>query len=98
MKQEFVYHALAGGTPRSRQARAVAADPTVAVKEYVAYVAMLSLAVVVALITFAYTANMTVKWLDAVVKPSFLAQSQSVASQPATLAMLSAPVHFKKAD
>lgn len=98
MKQEFVYHALARSHTRSRKARAIAADASVPLKEYIAYVGMLSLAVIVALITFAYTANVTVKLLDTVIKPGFLAQSQSVAPQPAKLAMLPAPVQFKKTN
>jgi hypothetical protein len=54
--------------------------------------------VVIAIITFAYAANITVRWLDAVVKPAFLAQSQNVATQPDKLAMLPAAVQFKKAN
>ena len=94
MKQKFVYHAL---TPRNvrRPARAQAADATVAVKEYLAYVAMLSIAVVIAIITFTYAANITVKWLDAVVKPNVLAQAQTVSAPSPQLAMLGAAKPFK---
>lgn len=96
MKQEFTYHAL---TPRnSRRRPAQAAVASVAVKEYLAYVATLSIAVVIAIITFAYAANMTVRWLDTVAKPGFLAQSQVAATQPTNLAMLPAVKPFKKAD
>jgi len=98
MKQEFVYHPLARRETRPRQARTVAGDATVAVKEYLAYVAMLSIAVVIAIITFTYAATMTVHWLNAVSKPGFLAQSQSVATQPDKIAMLPAAVRFKKAN
>jgi hypothetical protein len=98
MKQEFVYHQLARRQTRSRQARAVAGDATVAVKEYLAYVAMLSIAVVAAIITFTYAATMTVRWLDAVAKPGFLAQAHTVAIQSDKFAMLPAAVQFKKAD
>ena len=98
MKQEFVYHALAPRNSRTRAARAHAAIATVAVKEYLAYIATLSIAVVIAIITFAYAANITVKWLDAVAKPGFLAQSQTVATQPAKLAMLPAVKPFKAAN
>jgi hypothetical protein len=68
MKQEFVYHALARRTSRSRASTSTAA---VAVTEYVTYIATLSIAVVIAIITFAYAANITVRWLDAVSKPGF---------------------------
>ncbi len=50
MKQEFVYHVLTPRKARARPVRAHAADATVAVKEYLAYVAMLSIAVVIAII------------------------------------------------
>jgi hypothetical protein len=53
---------------------------------------------VIAIITFAYAANMTVRWLDTVAKPGFLAQSQVAATQPTNLAMLPAVKPFKKAD
>lgn len=95
MKQEFVYHTLTSRNSRARSARAHAAVATVAVKEYLAYIATLSIAVVIAIITFAYAANITIKWLDAVAKPGFLAQSQAVATQPAKLAMLPAVKPFK---
>jgi len=97
MKQEFVYHAL---TPRNarRPARVQAADATVAVKEYLAYVAILSIAVVIAIITFAYAAHITVKWLDAAVKPSFLAQTRTVSAPSTQLAMLPVAKPFKAAD
>jgi hypothetical protein len=95
MKQEFIYHALAHRNSRVRPARAHTAVATAAVKEYIAYLATLSIAVVIAIITFAYAANITVKWLDAVAKPSFLAQSQVVATQPAKLAMLPAAEPFR---
>ena len=98
MKQEFVYHALARRDSRPRQARAAAADASVAVKEYLAYVAMLSIAVVIAIITFTYAASMTVRWLDTVSKPGFLAQSQTISPQVDKLAMLPAVMPFKKAD
>jgi hypothetical protein len=74
MKQELVYHALA--RRESRPARVVAVDATVAMKEYAAYIAMLSAAVVLAIITFTYAATMTVRWLDAVSKPAFFAAAQ----------------------
>jgi hypothetical protein len=98
MKQEFVYHQLARREPHPRHARTHTAATTVALKEYIAYIATLSIAVVIAIITFAYAANITVRWLDAVVKPGFLAQSHSVATQPDKLAMLPAAVQFKKAN
>ena len=96
MKQEFVYHALTRNG-RARPAGAHAADATVAVKEYLAYVAMLSIAVVIAIITFAYAANITVKWLDAAAKPNFLSQAQPVSTPSTQLAMLPAAKPFKTA-
>jgi hypothetical protein len=98
MKQEFVYHALPRRESRPRQARVAAADATVAVKEYLTYIAMLSIAVVIAIITFTYAASMTVRWLDAAAKPGFLAQSQTVSPQADKLAMLPAVLPFKKAE
>lgn len=98
MKQEFIYHALPRRESRPRQARVAAVDANVAVKEYLAYVAMLSVAVVAAIITFTYAASMTVRWLDTVSKPGFLAQSQTVSPQVDKLAMLPAVMPFKKAD
>lgn len=95
MKQEFVYHVLTPRKARARPVRAHAADATVAVKEYLAYVAMLSIAVVIAIITFTYAANITVKWLDAVDKPRFLAAAQTVASPSTQLAMLPVVKPFK---
>jgi hypothetical protein len=41
---------------------------------------------------------MTVRWLDTVAKPGFLAQSHAAATQPTNLAMLPAVKPFKKAD
>jgi hypothetical protein len=71
MDQKFVYHALARRNSRPRSSHASSAVATVALKEYIAYVGMLSAAVVIAIITFAYAANITVRWLDAAAKPGF---------------------------
>jgi hypothetical protein len=71
MDQKFVYHALARRNSRPRSSHASSAVATIALKEYIAYVGMLSAAVVIAIITFAYAANITVRWLDAVAKPGF---------------------------
>jgi len=98
MKQEFVYHALKPRKSVRQPARAQAADASLAVKEYLAYLATLSIAVAIAIITFAYAANITIKWLDAVTKPAFLSQSQVAPAQPSTLAMLPAAKPFRKAD
>ena len=72
MKQEFVYHPISRPNSQARRARASAVTATVALKEYIAYVTLLSVAVVIAIITFTYAANVTVRWLDAVAKPGFL--------------------------
>jgi hypothetical protein len=98
MKQEFVYHKLAPRHALARPARVQTADATVAVKEYLAYVAMLSIAVVIAIITFTYAANITVKWLDAAVKPSFLAETRTVSAPSTQLAMLPVVKPFKSAN
>ncbi|WP_046847698.1 hypothetical protein [Hyphomicrobium sp. GJ21] len=98
MKQEFVYHKLAPRNAVVRPARVQTADATVAVKEYLAYVAMLSIAVVIAIITFTYAANITVKWLDAAVKPSFLAETRTVPAPSTQLAMLPVVKPFKSAN
>jgi len=95
MKQEFVYHTLTPRNARTRPTRAQTADPTMAIREYLAYVAMLSVAVLIAIITFTYAANITVKWLDAAVQPSFLAEAQTVATPSTQLAMLPAAKPFK---
>jgi hypothetical protein len=95
MKQEFVYHPIARPRSQARHARASAATATVALKEYVAYVTLLSIAVVIAIITFAYAANITVRWLDAVAKPGFfstasVAHPGDTAVTPTKFAMLPA--------
>jgi hypothetical protein len=95
MKQRFVHHPLDRAVPRSSRAEAA----SVAVTEYLAYVAMLSIAVAIAIITFVYAASITVRWLDAVVKPSFLASDAQTVVPRNHLAMLpaSASLKFKNA-
>jgi hypothetical protein len=72
------------------------------VTEYLAYVAVLSIAVAIAIITLAYAANPTVKWLDAMSKPGFF-DSQTLTptglkagevqlAEHASFAVLPAPV------
>lgn len=56
MDQKFVYHPL----NRTNAPRARVASAKLVVSEYLAYVTMLSAAVIIALITFAYAANVTV--------------------------------------
>ncbi|MES1180088.1 MAG: hypothetical protein ABUL43_02715, partial [Hyphomicrobium sp.] len=59
MDQKFVYHSL----NRTNAPRARVASAKLVVSEYLAYVTMLSAAVVIAIFTFAYAANVTVHWL-----------------------------------
>jgi hypothetical protein len=77
MKQEFVYHALnRAEAPRRRQAaRAQAVSPSVVATEYIAYVALLSVGVLLAIMMFALSANVAVRWLDIISKPAFLADA-----------------------
>jgi len=76
MDQKFIYHPLnRTDAPRGRAARA-----KLVVSEYLAYVTMLSAAVVIAIITFAYAANITVHWLNVMRGPGFFsAEAQPVA-------------------
>jgi hypothetical protein len=76
MDQKFVYHRLnRNGAPRAQ-----AASAKLIVSEYLAYVMMLSAAVVIAIITFAYAANVTVHWLNRMSGPGFFsAEAQPVA-------------------
>jgi hypothetical protein len=92
MNQRFVYHPLnRAGAPR----RPHSATASVAVSEYLAYIATLSIAVVIAIITFVYAASITVRWLDAAVKPSFLASGAQTVLPSNHLAMLPAAVPLK---
>ncbi len=94
MKQDFVYHTLARPEARPRRAKstAVAANPTEAVKEYLAYISLLSIAVEIAIVTFAYAAYVTVRWLDVIAKPGFFAASTQTVAPPGDNA--TAPTKF----
>lgn len=78
MKQKFVYHPL----NRTNRPRARAASAKLVVSEYLAYVAMLSIAVVIAIITFAYAANITVRWLSAVAGPNYFTSMTQPVARP----------------
>jgi hypothetical protein len=75
---------------------------TEAVTEYLAYVAVLSIAVASAIIAVAYAANSTIKWLDAMSKPAFFDSQTLTATgmkagevqlaEHASFAVLPAPV------
>lgn len=93
MDQKFVYHPL----NRTNAPRARVASAKLVVSEYLAYVTMLSAAVIIALITFAYAANVTVHWLNVMNGPGiFSSEAQSVSQSdvkpfaPAKVAMISA--------
>jgi hypothetical protein len=89
MDQKFVHHPLT----RRPQAHAKAASARLAVSEYLAYLTMLSIGVVIAIITFAYAANITVHWLNSARGAGFFAsEAQSVA--PATGETAIAPTKF----
>ncbi len=103
MKQEFVYHTLSRPEARPRRAKsaAVAANASEAVKEYIAYVALLSVGVAIAIMMFAFTAKVSVHWLDVISKPAFLADGTpatqpmpmlKTSPAPAKFAMLPAPL------
>ncbi len=76
MDQQFVYHPL----NRTNAPRARVASAKLVVSEYLAYVAMLSAAVVIAIITFAYAANITVHWLNVMNGPAFFSSEAGPAS------------------
>ncbi len=93
MDQKFVYHPL----NRRNAPRARVASAKLAVSEYLAYVGMLSAGVVIAIITFAYAANVTVHWLNIINGPGFFSSEAQPVAQPtvkpfapAKVAMLSA--------
>lgn len=93
MDQKFVYHPL----NRRNGPRARVASAKLAVSEYLAYVGMLSAGVVIAIITFAYAANVTVHWLNIMNGPGFFSSEAQPVAQPtvkpfapAKVAMLSA--------
>lgn len=93
MKQDFVYHSLNRPQPRRRARTAVAAqNATEAVKEYLAYVGLLSVAVAIAIMTFAYTAHLTISWLDVISKPGFFSTETHTLASPAASA--TAPTKF----
>jgi hypothetical protein len=78
MDQKFVYHPL----NRNRAPRVEAASAKAMVSEYLAYVTMLSAAVVIAIITFAYAANVTVHWLNKMSGPGFFSSEAQPVSRP----------------
>ena len=78
MKQKFVYHPL----NRTNAPRARVASAKLVVSEYLAYVTMLSAAVVIAIITFAYAANITLHWLNKVSGPAFFSSEVQPVSKP----------------
>ncbi|MFT3732276.1 MAG: hypothetical protein QM780_12815 [Hyphomicrobium sp.] len=93
MDQKFVYHSL----NRTNAPRARVASAKLVVSEYLAYVTMLSAAVVIAIITFAYAANATVHWLSVMNGPGFFASEAQPVSHsdvkpfaPSKVAMISA--------
>ncbi|SFV36853.1 hypothetical protein [Hyphomicrobium facile] len=88
MQQKFVYHPL----NRTNRPRAHAASAKLVVSEYLAYVAMLSIAVVIAIITFAYAANITVRWLHAVAGPNYFASTTQPIARPSET--ITAPTKF----
>ncbi|WP_045837615.1 hypothetical protein [Hyphomicrobium sp. 99] len=87
MKQKFVYHPL-----NPKPSRAQAASAKLVVSEYLAYVAVLSIGVVVAIITFAYAANITVHWLSAVSGPNYFTSETQRVTYPSE--KVSAPTKF----
>ncbi len=78
MDQTFVYHPL----NRTTAPRARATSAKLVVSEYLAYLTMLSAAVVIAIITFAYAANLTVHWLNKMSGPEFFSSEASPVSHP----------------
>ena len=88
MNQKFVYHPL----NRTNAPRARVASAKLVVSEYLAYVTMLSAAVVIAIITFACAANITVHWLNAMSGPEFFSSDVQPVAHPSDKA--TAPVKF----
>lgn len=88
MQQKFVYHPL----NRTNRPRAHAASAKLVVSEYLAYVAMLSIAVVIAIITFAYAANITVRWLSAISGPNYFTSETQRVTHPTD--KVTAPTKF----
>ena len=78
MKQKFVHHPLRPNPPRAQ-----AASAKLVVSEYLAYVAVLSIGVVVAIITFAYAANITIQWLRAASGPGYFTSETQRVTHPA---------------
>ncbi len=87
MNQKFVYHPL-----NPKPARAQAASAKLVASEYLAYVAVLSIGVVVAIITFAYAANITVHWLSAISGPNYFTSETQRVTHPTE--KLTAPTKF----
>lgn len=87
MKQKFIYHPLNPKPPRAQ-----AASAKLVVSEYLAYVAVLSIGVVVAIITFAYAANITVRWLSAMSGPNYFTSETQRVTHPGE--KLTAPTKF----
>ncbi|HET6389695.1 hypothetical protein [Hyphomicrobium sp.] len=87
MKQKFVHHPLRPNPPRAQ-----AASAKLVVSEYVAYVAALSIGVVVAIITFAYAANITIQWLRTMSGPNYFSSQAQPVSHPNE--KISAPTKF----
>lgn len=88
MNQKFVYHPL----NRTNAPRARVASAKLVVSEYLAYVAMLSVAVVIAIITFAYAANITVHWLNKLSGPGFFSSEIQPVGKPSD--KVTAPTKF----
>jgi hypothetical protein len=92
MQQEFRYHALNRAQSAPARAERLADAAT-------AYVTLVTVAVAAALVTMAFAANLTVRWLDAVVKPAYfsgeITPQKGLDAAPAprgTFAMLPASV------
>ncbi len=87
MKQKFIYHPLNPKPPRAQ-----AASAKLMVSEYLAYVAVLSIGIVAAIITFAYAANITIHWLSAMSGPNYFTSETQRVTHPTE--KLTAPTKF----
>ena len=76
MRQKFRTHAMAKAYAPSKEERLLET-----LTEYLAYIAFITIAVGIAILTMAFAANITVRWLDQVVKPAYIA-SQPLPEAP----------------
>jgi hypothetical protein len=80
MRQKFRTHVIARVYTPSKEERLLET-----LTEYLAYVAFITIAVGIAILTMAFAANITVRWLDQVVKPRYIATETQPAEPTSAL-------------